>query len=163
HAQRPDEADSAERRRADPVRRADERHGTEFGAADLRPDVHHGSPWLERLAHELEDRGPALEELDESHGRLELLRTRAADEAGGAPDEHLGPDPDADLEQRLADQREERTFRRSQLGRLEPTANGARPEPLADELLLEVLRRPGDEAGIDRLVEPEHPLRHASG
>ena len=78
------------------------------------------------------------------------------------PTNTSGPCLGADVEERLADEREEGTLARRQLGRLEPAPDDAGAETLADELLLQVLAGPGDEARIDRLVEPEDPLRHAA-
>src|SRR6188768_3268016 len=44
----------------------------------------------------------------------------------------------------------------------EPPTNRTRAEPLADDRLLEVLAGPGDEAGVDGLIEVEDLLGDAS-
>ena len=134
----------------------------QLGAPDLGADVDDRPLRLERLAHEREHGGTALEELDEAHGRLDLLDACALDETGSPAHEHLGPRLCTHLEQRLTDEGEERALARRQLGRLQPEADGPRPEPLPDDLLLEVLARPGDEARVDGLGEPEAALRHAA-
>jgi hypothetical protein len=62
----------------------------------------------------------------------------------------------------VADQRQKGALARRELRRGESPPNRSRPETLADDLVLEVLAGPGDEAGIDGLLEPEHLLRHAT-
>jgi hypothetical protein len=124
--------------------------------------VDDGALRLERLAHELEHGSAALEELDEAHRRLDLLGPRTADESGGAADEDLGPRLGADLEQRLADEREKHALARRELRRLESSPNRTRAEPLADDRLLEVLAGPGHEARVDGVIEVEDLLGDAS-
>ncbi len=119
-------------------------------------------PGLEGVRDELVHGCTSLEELEQPHRRFGLLGARL-EEPRRASDEHLGPLVRREVEQGGGDAREERALARRELRRLEPPAQRARAEPLADDTLVQVRGSPGHETGVGRRVEPEHPLRDAAG
>src|SRR5688572_5951291 len=163
HPQRTDEADGAERGRADPVGRSDERDRVELRPGNLGPDVHDRTLRLERFRDQRENGSATLEKLDETHRRLDFLDPSTLDQPGRTADEDLGSRFATDVEERLPDEREESALARRQLRSLEAAAHRARSEAHADELILEVRARPRYEAWIDGVDEAKHPLRHATG
>ena len=114
-----------------------------------------------RLAHDAEQLGALLDELEQAAVRVELLGAHLAEQVGGAADVQALLRGD-ELGERGPKRSEEGTLARRQPGIVEAAAQERRPELEAGHRLVEVLARPLREPGIDRIVEVEEPLRHAA-
>ena len=102
----------------------------ELRPGHLRPDVDDRTLRLERFRDQRENGSATLEQLDETHRRLDLLDPSTLDQPGRTADEDLGSRFATDVEERLPDEREESALARRELRSLEPAAHRARSEAL---------------------------------
>src|SRR5438046_315191 len=130
---------------------------------ELRPDPHEWAPRIERLAHDLEQRGACLEDLDQALVDIELLAAEVFEEAGGSADvEALALRRERLPEERL-DRLQERPLGHAETRIVEPPEEQMAAELEARHALVEVLRCPVRETRIDRVREAVDTLRHAPG
>ena len=125
-------------RLASPYRRPDVRHVVQLAALDLRPDANDGAMRIERVREQLQHRRAALEHIEQALAGLQLGAPCIAEQAGGAAEEQ----PRAVVADRVDECRpqpvEEVALSRRQRGILEPSAQRARPQTEADQLILEI-------------------------
>ena len=131
-------------------------------ALELGPDADDRPVGVEGLLQELEHRRPALEHVEQALARLELGAARVTEQARGPADVELrsscGDDVDERRPQPVSRKRRSRV---EQARVLERGGSNVRARAPPDDRLLEVRARPVDEAGVDGLLELEHPLRDA--
>src|SRR6185369_5371344 len=129
---------------------------------ELRADSHERPPRIERLAEHAEQRRPLLEHLEQPLVALELAAVEILEQARGPADvEALLLGGERFLEQR-PQRGDEPGLAGAERGLVEPAAQPAAAELEAGDAVVQVLRGPVDETGIDGLAETEDPLRDAA-
>src|SRR5207253_1031126 len=120
---------------------------------ELWPDPHEGLPRIERLAHDLQERGPLLQNLQQLLVDVQLLDAEVFEQPDCSPDvEALALRGERLPEERL-DRLQERPLGRAEAGVVEPPKEQVTPELEPRDPFVEVLRRPVGEARIDGLGE----------
>ena len=115
----------------------------------------------QRRGDDVEQRLPALEQLEQAAVRPQLVGAGGVQEARGATDEDSLLLGGGALQHRAQDL-EERPLRRWERRVFQSAAQTLRTEPQADDLLVEIRPHPVDEPGINGVVELEQSLRHRS-
>ena len=142
----------------EPVARADEcdlgegRVGELVAEADKRP-LRRARP-----AEDIEQVGPALDELEQASVCVHLLCPDLAEQVGGTTDVQslLGGD---ELGERRPERVEECVLGGAESGIVEAPPEQARTQLQSGDGLVQVVVRPLGEPGVDRLLEVEQPLR----
>ena len=128
---------------------------------ELVADAHERPPWIERLAQHLEQRRPLLEHLEQVAVARDLARAGASTSRAAAPPTYSRCScwTTSVNAGRSASRNARSRSVRSGLSKRPPKPVAAELEP--GELLVQVLRGPVREPGVDRLVEDGHALRDA--
>jgi hypothetical protein len=129
----------------------------------LGADAHEHVALAERLAQDAEQLDAPLERGHQLVDLREVLEAVLGDQPRGAVDVQRVLGGVGELAERRRELVEERALGRRQRRVGQALGEHPRAEAEAGELLVEVGVRPGRQAGVDRALEGEDPLRHAAG